>query len=348
MTTYRFLHTETLRLSELQMQDLVNTPLEARFNRLARLAREALRVRAAAVSFIDHDREWFKAVTGWNVSQLPRSRSLAASVLDVSGPTVIDDTRRDDRCSGHALVISPPGFRFCAIHPLTDRFDNLVGAIAGYDIEPRAASPRLLETLADLGHLAQRELFVSELGAAQQDLLAKLDASRRHALLDELTRLWNRRGGMDLLGRAVANAQRGANLGICIVDIDRFKSINDQFGHATGDTVLRKVASMLVDSIRGDDIACRLGGDEFLLVFPDLGADDLAKVVERIRARTESLAIRTRDHTLEITLSLGGLACGSCRGTTAEELLRQADEALYRAKASGRNCAVLIDSPRAA
>lgn len=324
MTNHRFLRTETLRLSELQMLDLVGTPLEARFNRLARLAREALRVRAAAVSVIDWDREWFKAVVGWDVTELSRPRSLAAALLDPAGPQVCADTLSDDRAREHPLVTSAPGFRFCAVYPLLDRLGN------------------------PLGELAQRELFVQELGSAQQQLLAKLDATRREALVDELTRLWNRRGGLELLRQALARPQRHATLGVCVVDVDRFKSVNDRYGHAVGDAVLRKVGTLLVDSIRPEDVACRLGGDEFLLVFPDLGASEITPVVERIRGRAQALQIRTPRGPLEVTLSLGGLSCAPREDTTAELLVQQADEVLYRAKASGRNRVIVLDRVQAA
>ncbi|MCU0977099.1 MAG: sensor domain-containing diguanylate cyclase [Steroidobacteraceae bacterium] len=348
MTNHRFLRTETMRLSELQLRDLVNTPLEARFNRLARLAREAMHVRAAAVSFLDPEREWFKAVTGWNVAELPRHRSLAARLLEDGGPVVIEDTLRDERTRDHALVTGAPAFRFCALYPLKDCFDNLLGAIAAYDIEPRAAAAQLARTLEDVGQLAQRELFVSELGAAQQALLEKLDASRRHALLDELTRLWNRRGGLTLLERTLKEAPRGERLGLCVVDVDNFKAINDRFGHATGDAVLRKVASVLVDCIRPNDIACRLGGDEFLLVLPGLGSAEIGAVLERIRANAEAMSVRTRSGLAEVTLSVGGVACPASAGNSAEDLLHHADKALYEAKASGRNRAIVMEPPRAA
>ena len=348
MTNHRFLRTETMRLSELQLQDLVHTPLEARFNRLARLARDAMRVRVAAVSFLDPEREWFKAVTGWNVSELPRGRSLAACLLEGGTPVVLEDTQRDDRTRGHALVTGAPGFRFCAVYPLKDCFDNLLGAIAAYDTEPHPASAQLLRTLEDLGQLAQRELFVSELGAAQQALLEKLDASRRHALLDDLTRLWNRRGGLTLLEKTLKESARGERLGLCVVDVDNFKSINDRFGHATGDAVLKRVATVLVDCIRPSDIACRLGGDEFLLVLPGLGSDEIGAVLGRIRASNGAMSVNTRSGQAEVTLSVGGLACGASAVASAEALLHQADEALYRAKTEGRNRAVVLESPRAA
>ena len=348
MTNHRFLRTETMRLAELQLQDLVNTPLEARFNRLARLTRDAMHVRAATVSFLDPEREWFKAVTGWNVAELPRARSLAARLLDDGAPVMIGDTRHDDRTRGHALVTGAPAFRFCAIYPLKDCFDNLLGAIAAYDTEPRAALAQLPRTLEDLGQLAQRELFVSELGAAQQALLDKLDASRRHALLDELTRLWNRRGGLTLLEKLLKESARGERLGLCVVDVDNFKSINDRFGHATGDAVLKRVATVLVDCIRPSDIACRLGGDEFLLVLPGLGSAEIAAVLKRIRASNGAMSVHTRSGTAEVTLSVGGLACAALAAASAEALLHRADEALYQAKTGGRDRAVVLEAPRAA
>jgi diguanylate cyclase (GGDEF)-like protein len=348
MTNHRFLRTETMRLAELQLQDLVNTPLEARFNRLARLARDAMRVRAATISFLDPEREWFKAVTGWNIAELPRARSLAARLLDGGAPVVIGDTRQDDRTRGHALVTDAPAFRFCAIYPLKDCFDNLLGAVAAYDTEPRATLAQLPRTLEDLGQLAQRELFVSELGAAQQALLEKLDASRRHALLDELTRLWNRRGGLTLLEKTLKESTRGERLGLCVVDVDNFKSINDRFGHATGDAVLKRVATVLVDCIRPSDIACRLGGDEFLLVLPGLGSAEIAAVLERIRASNAAMSVHTRSGTAEVTLSVGGLACAASAAASAEALLHRADEALYQAKSAGRDRAVVMEAPRAA
>ncbi len=348
MTNHRFLRTETMRLAELQLRDLVHTPLEARFNRLARLAREALGVRAAAVSFFDLEREWFKAVAGWNVSELPRARSLAARLLDAGVPVLIGDTRLDERTRGHALVTGAPAFRFCAAYPLKDSFDNLLGAVAAYDSEPRAAPASLARTLEDLGQLAQREIFISELGAAQEVLLEKLDASRRHALLDELTRLWNRRGGLTLLEKMLKESPRGERVGLCVVDVDNFKSINDRFGHATGDAVLRRVATVLVDSIRPSDIACRLGGDEFLLVLPGLGSAEIGAVLERIRADNRAMSVPTRAGMAEVTLSVGGLAYSVSAACSAEALLHQADEALYRAKTEGRNRAVVMESPRAA
>ena len=101
MVTTQLIRTETLQLAEMRVNDLIETPLEARFNRLVRVARRAMGTRVAAISFLSREREWFKAVTGWNVSELPPVRSLAMAVLQDSTIVAVADTQapptRSDR-----------------------------------------------------------------------------------------------------------------------------------------------------------------------------------------------------------------------------------------------------------
>jgi len=333
MVTTQLIRTETLQLAEMQVNDLIETPLEARFNRLVRVARRALGTRVAAISFLSREREWFKAVTGWNVSELPPIRSLAVAVIQDAEAVVIPDLLRDERTSRHPLVCGSPRFRFCALQPIIDRFGNVVGALGAYDIEPHEATAELLDTLADLGELAQRELLLSDFGSLQKTLLAKLDASRRQALLDDLTRLWNRRGGMLLLEQAMEGVRRaGTHVGVCIIDVDDFKLVNDRFGHAMGDVVLRKLAGAIVDAVRPGDIACRLGGDEFLVLVPEVGSDELSSLMHRIRERVRSLVINTRAGSVRVTVSVGGTRADLGTASGPDEILHRADEAMYEAK----------------
>jgi diguanylate cyclase (GGDEF)-like protein len=346
MPTLRVLNTETLQLAELQQQDLINTPLDAGFNRLVRLTRTALRTRIAAISLVHRDREWFKAAVGWNVTELPLERSMASTLKDLSEPLIVSDLRLDSARRSHPLVRQSPEFRFLAAYPLRDRFNHLIGFLTAYDTEPRAINRNTVEALTDLGHIAQREIFVSELNLIQQELLAKLDASRRQSLLDELTRLWNRRGGLQLLERALkGDKPYDVPWGLCVADIDRFKSINDTHGHGVGDTVLRKVACTLVDSVRQDDVVCRLGGDEFLIMVADIGVREMHVVLERLRVRVGALQIRTGDKHISPTLSMGGCISSPGAALSPDATLSRADSALYRAKRAGRNCAVLAEDP---
>jgi diguanylate cyclase (GGDEF)-like protein len=334
MSSTRLIHTETLQLVEMQVQDLIQTPLEARFNRLARMTRRTLDTRVAAISFLNNDGEWFKAAVGWNVSTLPTNRSLAAVLAGDEGAVAVADLSQDQRTRSHPLVTGSPRFRFCALYPIRDRFGHTIGAVAAYDTAPREVTASILQATADVGELAQRELLLTEVSGVQQKLLNKLDASRRQALLDELTRLWNRRGGMTFLEQMLADETQGnASVGLCVIDVDNFKLINDRYGHAMGDVVLRKLAAAIVDSARPNDFACRLGGDEFMLILPEASDEQLQAIMERIRSHVDSLVIRTRAGDVKVSVSVGGCLASRDSVKDADELIHRADEAMYREKA---------------
>jgi two-component system cell cycle response regulator len=159
------------------------------------------------------------------------------------------------------------------------------------------------------------------------------------AVTDALTGLNNRRY-LDnhlkiLFNRAAA---RSRPLSICLMDIDRFKSVNDTYGHDAGDDVLREFASRIRSTVRGADLACRYGGEEFVVVMPDTDATASAAVAERLRAIIEKtpFVLKNAGTAIELTASFG-LSCSTGDADTPEQLLKQADQALYKAKADGRN-----------
>ena len=164
------------------------------------------------------------------------------------------------------------------------------------------------------------------------------------AVTDGLTGLHNRRY-LDnhlklLIDRATA---RSRPLSICITDIDRFKSVNDTYGHDVGDEVLKEFAARIRSAVRGADLACRFGGEEFVLVMPDTTAETAAAVAERLRAtiEREPFRIRGSDAVLNVTASLG-LSTLLSEGDRPDTLLKRADTALYEAKRSGRNRVVAV------
>jgi diguanylate cyclase (GGDEF)-like protein len=162
---------------------------------------------------------------------------------------------------------------------------------------------------------------------------------------DSLTRLWNHGFFQDRLAEEIERAKRNHHpLGLLIIDIDDFKKLNDTFGHQNGDIVLREIADLLKKSSRDIDYVCRYGGEEFSVILIETNADSSYIIAERIR---ENIAQHTfpkfsSDHPLKVTISIG-LATFPENGQTKEELINQADKAMYIAKFSGKNRTCLAD-----
>jgi diguanylate cyclase (GGDEF)-like protein len=121
-----------------------------------------------------------------------------------------------------------------------------------------------------------------------------------------------------------------------MMDIDHFKSLNDTYGHITGDEILAAVARILVQSIRSIDFAARYGGDEFIIILVETSADQALKTAERIRSQVENMRYSFRDSTISVTVSIGIVQCQS-DDMTATAVFARADSALYEAKRAGRN-----------
>ena len=159
------------------------------------------------------------------------------------------------------------------------------------------------------------------------------------AITDGLTGLYNRRYMESHLGTLVEQAAaRGKPLTVLVLDIDYFKAINDTHGHDAGDDVLREFAIRMRKSIRGIDLACRYGGEEFVVVMPETDMAVAAIVAERLRRRiaSEPFAIEQGGRSIEVTISIG-IAGARAAGDNAAAVLKRADQALYRAKRDGRN-----------
>jgi two-component system cell cycle response regulator len=167
-----------------------------------------------------------------------------------------------------------------------------------------------------------------------------LDHSLELAVTDQLTGLHNRRymeGQLEaLVRRAVVGG--GAPAAVLVLDIDHFKKINDGFGHAVGDEVLREFAVRLASNVRAIDLPVRFGGEEFVVVMPDTELADASRIAERIRLHVAGSPFRVLggEELLTVTISIG-VAASLTDGDDPVSLLRRADEALYEAKTSGRN-----------
>ena len=175
------------------------------------------------------------------------------------------------------------------------------------------------------------------------DLQKELIASNRRlellSITDGLTQLYNHRYFQDEMMRAFEESYRyGRPLSLALIDLDFFKKVNDTYGHAAGDEVLKTVARIFIDSIRTADVAARYGGEEFAVIMPETSLEDALQFAEKIRTMVASTPITIGDgREVRVTVSIGLSAVPHPRLQTARDLIEDADKSLYEAKQRGRN-----------
>ena len=238
------------------------------------------------------------------------------------------------------------GLRLCAQLRSEEATRNLP-ILAVVDIDER---PKLVRAL-DLGvnDVLSRPIDTLELSARVRSQIKRkrysdflrnnLDHSLELAITDQLTGLHNRRYMAGQLQALVGRATRGGDsVALLLIDIDHFKTINDSFGHDVGDEVLREFAVRLATNVRAVDLACRHGGEEFVVVMPDTTVDAAERIAERLRRTVAGAPFRVMGggHTLSVTISIG-VAATTTGSDTPDALLKRADDGVYEAKAAGRN-----------
>ncbi len=208
------------------------------------------------------------------------------------------------------------------------------------------------------GMVARLSMSVKALNKANGDLLNEIEERkgveaalreseerfRRHSITDPLTRLHNRRHFHETAGMEIERAHRyGSDLSLCLYDVDSFKRVNDSHGHEVGDVALRMIADTSRKAARKIDVLARYGGEEFAVVFPETGIREAGIVAERFRNAIEATPLPCGNGTIHVTASFGVAAfdpaslSGRTYAESLQRLIRQADEALYRAKRSGKN-----------
>jgi len=193
--------------------------------------------------------------------------------------------------------------------------------------------------------LSFKTTFAGQVGLSVANIRLR-EALRAQSIKDPLTGLCNRRYLTEMLDREIRRAVRAEQpLGILMLDLDHFKKFNDTYGHDAGDTVLRETASFLTKSIRIEDIVCRFGGEEFVIILPTADLNASHARAERIRSKLRELTVLHQGQSLGMITVSVGVAALPQHGTSPKELLDAADAALYRAKREGRDRVVVADPP---
>lgn len=237
------------------------------------------------------------------------------------------------------------GFRFLAMMRAREEFQD-VPVIILTGREDRDTKIRGLEQGAsdyltkpfDAGELVARVRVQLKVKSLQDELKRSNDMLRTLSITDPLTHLHNRRHLMEMVEKEFQRASRkGAHLSLIILDIDYFKKVNDTYGHQEGDRVLTILADIVRRRLRSYDLAARYGGEEFVLLLPETPVHEALPIAERLRLEVQEHVFDGSLQGQVITISLGVATYPSPRIESIDSLFRQADEALYRAKQSGRN-----------
>ena len=310
---------EAMRLDALERQQITDTPEDENFNRVVRLACAATETPIGTVTLIDSERQWFKARQGMEQHETPREIAFCDHAIRDDKVMVVEDARLDPRFASNPLVTCENGIRFYAGAPLKTREGFNLGTLCVIDRTPRTLSQRNRDLLADMAAIVVNEMEL-----------------RRRVGTDALTGLYTRRFLDELGARELARARREFTpLTAAFIDADQFKSINDTYGHPAGDAVLRSFGPACKPALRASDLLARYGGEELVLLLPDTTLEQAAPVLERVRQQIAAMEIGPLQGR-KVTASIGAAELIP-QDVSIADLLARADEALYRAKQSGRN-----------
>jgi diguanylate cyclase (GGDEF)-like protein len=305
------------RVAALTAANLLETPSEEAFDRVTRLAQAIFKVPIALVSLVDAKRQWFKSRQGLEATETPREISFCGHAILGDDILIVEDASRDERFHDNPLVAGDPHIRFYAGCPVRAPNGHRIGTLCIIGREARQLRASEAAQLRDLAGIVEQEM-----------------AWRALAAVDPPTGLANRRGFEMLAEHCLRSAGRtGEPVSLLFLDLDRFKQVNDELGHAAGDALLVEMSGLLQEVFRVSDVVARLGGDEFCVLLTGTPAANLSVPLQRLADRT---AKRNgfHDSVNQLRYSAGVVSRERPSGDLLMELLAEADRAMYEQKRS--------------
>lgn len=303
---------EAERLHALRALQILDSSHEERFDRITRMARRLFGVSISLVSLVDEDRQWFKSAQGIDASETSREISFCGHAINQEGLFIIPNAIEDVRFLDNPLVIGHPNIRFYAGYPLKLRQGIILGTLCLIDPNPREMNEEDQQLLRDLGEMIEQEIKSIQL-----------------ATLDELTMISNRRGFLTLADYSLKICRRHKkSMTVVLFDLNKFKLINDSYGHHEGDFVLTRFAQIMLESFRECDVIARLGGDEFVTMLVDCNDDQINTILKRFSEKIES-ANTTLDKPYTIEYSIGFANFSYDTDKSIDEMIQEADAAMY-------------------
>ena len=327
---------ENERLAGLHELDLLDTPAEDRFDRIARLARRVFQAPFAMVTFMDCSRQWFKSAQGHLILETPRADSFCQFTLAQDSPLVVLNALTDPRYF-ELPPVSELGIRFYAGIPVRNVTGKAVGTLCVLDHKHRESDEFLLEPLEDLAKWVQAELQLQGFWEAERRLLAEMDELRRKTSIDPVTRGWNAEMGVELLERLKSEHTHSARLGLGVVllRVGELDKANAKYGQEGGDKLLREVADRIRALAPEGSSLCGSRLANFMLLWPGMPAAQSRSAMESLLEKLAATPFEVGSGTtLSVPVSAGmSVYTGASQST--EQLLARAAEALQKAEQKG-------------
>jgi diguanylate cyclase (GGDEF)-like protein len=347
---------EERRIAKLEDYNVLDTLPEPAYDDITFLASCICDTPIAVVSFVDRERQWFKSKVGLDVDETPRDVAFCShAILNPDELLIVPNATEDERFADNPLVTENPAIRFYAGAPLRSSDGVALGTLCVIDLESRTLDESQRKALSALSRQVMGQLELRKAVADLQKYQNRLEDYQRglekaneslseKSKTDALTSLENRASFDDNLEEELHRARRhGHPLSLILLDVDHFKSFNDEFGHSAGDTVLKRVAAQLEKVKRSGDHVARFGGEEFVAILPATNLEGAVIVAERFRRIVKSAPWEHRS----VTIS-AGVATLSEAMDTGRDLIDAADRALYEAKSTGRDRVVEAETPDSA
>lgn len=327
-------------------------------NEIVRAQHDGEALRQSSLNLLDHpqplhQRQLLQALWIIHSRQMTIEQYLRRSKLTADDTQrIIEEFAHLDSLLQQADAIVPDVLehprQLNALHDLTEDIDNSLAYIYSelHTLMMRGATEQqhfmsvMTQIIIALGALVLA--VIVGLLVAIEKILGQQSALEQLSVTDELTGLENRRAAMAKARHTLALGRRsGASISLAIIDIDHFKRINDQYGHPFGDLVLKELAQRLKHLVRESDVVARIGGEEFCLLMPDTNTQGAYELCERLHRDIGSMVIPHHDDMVSLTISIGLTTTHGQDDYDFDVLYARADEALYRAKAGGRDQVVV-------
>ncbi len=306
---------EKERLKTLRSTNILDTDPEERFDRLTRMAQRVFGVSIALVSLVDENRQWFKSKMGLDACETGRDISFCGHAILGNDIFTIEDALEDERFADNPLVTGEPKIRFYAGAPLRYLDGSKLGTLCIIDQKPRILDEDDCTMLRDLAEMAEGELSAIQL-----------------ATIDDLTKISNRRGFISLAQNSISLcARQDVPVSMVFLDLDKFKPINDQFGHAEGDHALIAFADLMRKSFRDSDVFARIGGDEFAVLLTNAEKDHAAEILARFHSQVDAYNAQAK-RGYDLCFSDGIVSMQPDQDSLVDDLLREADVLMYEKK----------------